>query len=174
MPRMPKVPDADIIFESSNLAHKTTTMQTSNPELTMNMDTIFIITGGVAAVALTTVCLIARDNYKRNNGQLHLCRFPQRIPAQVSRDREMAEALQNQLNEEIGEQEIQQNRQARREWYDFYLLPFTTVSPDLSIPFCVGHYTFFLKVFLTHRCWFLADVGGERFLGCSERRKDWR
>jgi hypothetical protein len=46
---------------------------------------------------------------------------------QLIRDRQLAQELQSQLNEEMREQDRLAKRQERREWYLLYLKPFTAV-----------------------------------------------
>mmetsp|Transcript_70555 Transcript_70555/g.106744 ORF Transcript_70555/g.106744 Transcript_70555/m.106744 type:complete len:397 (-) Transcript_70555:287-1477(-) len=86
---------------------------------------VFMIAGSVTLAVI--LLLTIREFYlsKYNFDILPFAHRRRSTPAHLDSDREMAEELQRQLNEEEREAERMKKRAERREWYQSYMNPFT-------------------------------------------------
>ena len=85
---------------------------------------------GTTSIVLFLLCVLREYSLRKYGGGGGSCgrRGPAtEQDAQIQRDQEMAEELQRQLNEEGREEERIAKRKERREWYEYFMKPYTMV-----------------------------------------------
>jgi hypothetical protein len=94
---------------------------------------VFTVAG---CVALAVILLLSVREFYLSKYNFDIFPFAYRrrsTPSHLDSDREMAEELQRQLNEEEREADRMKKRAERKEWYQSYLNPFTMVCKKMLV-----------------------------------------